>query len=169
MRRARRGRRSVDARAPNTGQMAFRPEVFFLGRTEGAGVTRDLFGRVRRRCSIVTKGASHDAYEAIHFDETFTYDDGQIDTWRWAMTVGPDGGYVAAEAIAGSGITGRRIGDDYVLAFYRPAGRAKGLAAPRYFTRFTLLSPELALKHVRVSVLGVPTGDMIAVHRRVED
>jgi hypothetical protein len=159
----------VGGRPPNAGQMAFRPEVFFLGRTEGAGVVRDPLGRVLRRCGVVTEGASHDVYEAIHFDETFTYDDGQVDTWRWAMTVGPDGGYVAAEALAGSGITGRRLGDDYVLAFYRPTGRASGVIAPRYLARFTLLAPDLAFMQVRISVLGLPMAQMIAVHRRVDD
>ncbi|MHB8529681.1 MAG: DUF3833 family protein [Caulobacteraceae bacterium] len=157
----------MDARTRYAGELVFRPETFFLGRTEGAGIVRDLFGRVQRRCEIFTVGSNHDAYDAIHFDETFTYDDGQTEVWRWAMTVGPDGRYMAAEAVAGSGITGRRAGDDYILAFHRPVGPAKGLAAPRFSTRFTLLAPDLAFKQVRISLLGAPMGEMTAVHRRV--
>jgi len=158
----------VDARTTSLSETRFRPEVFFLGRTEGAGIVRDPLGRVTRRCEIITEGSSHPAYEAIHFDETFTYDDGEVDVWRWAMTRGADDQYLAAEATAGSRIVGRRIGDDYALSFHRDFGRARGIAAPRFFTRFTLLQPDLALKSVRMSVLGLPVGFMTAVHRRLD-
>ena len=47
------------------------------------------------------------------------------------MQAGRDGRYVAAEAKAGSGIVGERQGDDYVLGFRRPVGRARGPAARR--------------------------------------
>ncbi len=157
----------MDARPSNGGELAFRPEVFFLGRTEGAAVVRDMFGRVQRRCQVVTEGARHGGYSAVHFDETFTYDDGQVDVWRWALTVGSDGRYIAAEALAGSGMTGHRAGEDYVIAFNRPTGAARGLAAPRFVARFTLLAPEIALMRVRFGILGLPVGEMDAVHRRV--
>ncbi len=157
----------MNATAAEAGDKVFRPETFFLGRTEGAGIVRDAFGRTQRRCVIVTQGASHGAYQAIHFDETFTYDDGEVDTWRWALTVGPDGDYVAAEAVAGSGLEGRRSGEDYVLAFHRPSGRARGVLAPRFLTRFTLLTADVALRDVRISMLGAPMGQMLAMHRRI--
>ena len=147
--------------------LAFRPEVFFLGRTEGSGVVRDPFGRVVRRCAVATEGAFSPAYGAIEFDETFAYDDGEVDVWRWAMTAGNDGRYVAAEALAGSGIVGERQGGDYLLSFRRPVGRAKGWLSPRFSTRFTLLTPDLALKHSSVSIAAIPVGVLTAVHRRV--
>lgn len=128
---------------------------------------RDPFGRVVRRCAIVTSGAPHAAYGAIHFDETFTYDDGEVDVWRWALTCGADGRYVAAEAAAGSGIVGARAGDDYVLSFRRPVGRARGLTAPTFSTRLTLLAPDLALKAVKITLFGAPIGAMTAIHRRI--
>ena len=147
--------------------LAFAPEAFFLGRTEGAGVVRDPFGRIVRRCHIVTTGAFSVAQQALRFDETFAYDDGEIDTWRWVMQAGRDGRYVAAEAKAGSGLVGERQGDDYLISFRRPTGRAKGALSPRYRTRFTLLSPEMALKRADVSLLGVPMGSLSAIHRRM--
>ena len=149
------------------GSLAFAPEAFFIGRTEGAGVLRDPFGRIVRRCRIVTSGAFSDAQQALRFDETFAYDDGEIDTWRWVMQAGRDGRYVAAEEKAGSGLVGERQGDDYVLSFRRPVGRAKGPLSPHYRSRFTLLSPDTALKRADVSLLGVPIGSLSAIHRRV--
>ena len=151
--------------------LAFAPETFFLGRTEGAGVMRDPFGRIVRRCRIVTIGAFSIAQQALRFDETFAYDDGEIDTWRWVMQAGRDGRYVAAEAKAGSGLVGERQGDDYVISFRRPTGPAggplRGPLSPHYRSRFTLLAPDTALKRADVSLLGVPLGSLSAIHRRV--
>ena len=147
--------------------LAFAPEAFFTGRTEGAGVVRDPFGRIVRRCRIVTLGAFVETQQALRFDETFAYDDGEIDIWRWVMQPGRDGRYVAAEAKAGSGLVGERQGDDYVISFRRPVGRARGALAPHFRSRFTLLSPDTALKRADISLLGLPMGSLSAIHRRV--
>jgi hypothetical protein len=147
--------------------LAFEPESFFLGRTEGAGVVRDPIGRISRRCHITTEGSFNVAQGVLRFDEVFAYDDGEVDVWRWVMQPGREGRYVAAEIKAGAGITGERQGDDYVIAFRRPVGRARGAFAPSFRSRFTLLSPELAVKRANVSLFGVPLGALIAVHRRV--
>jgi hypothetical protein len=147
--------------------LAFAPETFFLGRTEGAGVVRDPIGRIVRHCRITTEGAYSAAQSAVRFDEVFTYDDGEVDVWRWAMQAGRDGRYVAAEAKAGTGIAGEQRGGEYLLAFRRPYGRATGLIAPHYQSRFTLLAPDLAMKRADVSLFGVPLGQLSAVHRRV--
>jgi hypothetical protein len=148
------------------GALVFRPETFFLGRTEGAGVVRDPFGRVVRRCRVVTEGTPNPVQGGVRFDEVFSYDDGEVDTWRWVMTSGRDGRYVAAEAKAGAGITGERRGDDYVIGFRRPVGRAQGVLTPRFRTRFTLLAADTAVKRAKVSLLGVPLGELTAIHRR---
>ena len=140
--------------------------MFFLGRTEGFGVVRDPFGRVIRRCQVVTDGQFNRGYSAIHFDETFSYDDGEVDVWRWAMSKGRDGQYAAAEATVGAGITGRRLGDDYALTFKRRM--AKSPMRPTFNTRFTQMGPLTALKQAKVSLLGVPMASMTVVHRRSE-
>lgn len=158
---------AADEAGWSVGSLPFAPETFFVGRTEGAGVVRDPFGRIVRRCRIVTSGAFSDAHQALRFDETFAYDDGEVDTWRWVMQAGRDGRYVAAESKAGSGLVGERQGDDYVISFRRPVGRAKGPLAPHYRSRFTLLSPDTALKRADVSLLGVPMGSLSAIHRRL--
>ncbi|HRD45901.1 MAG TPA: DUF3833 family protein [Caulobacter sp.] len=144
----------------------FRPEVFFLGHTEGWGVARGVTGRVQRRCRIVTDGRLDEAYQAIHFDETVIWEGGETDEWRWAMTRGLNGAYVAAEAMAGAGIQGRYIGGDYLLSFHRPL-RPDGGPRPRFQTRFTPISADVALKTVRISMFGLPVATMSAFHRRV--
>jgi hypothetical protein len=157
----------VNSRTLSKSDTAFRPDVFFLGRTEGSGVVRDPFGRVLRRCEIITSGVHEPGYNAVRLEETYAYDDGETDAWRWIISHVRGDRYVAAESLAGSGIAGQRVGDEFQLSFQRPVGAAKGLAAPRFRTRFILLAQDLALKSVRVSLLGVPVAGMTAVHRRI--
>ena len=70
------------------------------------------------------------------------------------------------EATVGSRIVGQRIGDDYALSFHRHV-RPNAFVAPRFFTRFTLLQPDLALKSVKVDLFGLPVASMTAVHRKL--
>ena len=148
-------------------EQVFRPEQFFLGRTRGWGLVRSLDGK-QARCEVTTEGRLDDTYQSLHFDETFLFDDGRVDEWRWAMTRGRDGRYVAAEHLAGAGIVGRHEKGDYVLAFRRPLRPEGGFPTPGYRTSFTLLSPRVALKRVRVSLLGLPIAEMTAFHERVD-
>ena len=157
----------MDARTSWMSDTVFRPEVFFVGRTEGSGVFRDPLGRMVRRCEIVTTGVRQASYGALELAETFTFDDGEVDAWKWVMTTNGVGRYMASEQVAGSGLSAHHEGDEFVLNFRRPSGRARGWAAFRYATRFTLLTPHTALKTVRVSLLGAPMGVLTAIHRRV--
>lgn len=159
----------MDARPTLFGDVAFRPESFFLGRTEGAGFVRDPIGRIVRRCYVETVGQFNAGRSAIEFDEVFTYDDGEVDVWRWVMTRGSDGRYVAAESLAGAGITGHLWRGDYLLSFRRPVGQAKGVLAPHFRTRLTMLRPGSALKVAKVSLFGIPLGVLTAAHTRVDD
>jgi len=145
----------------------FRPEVFFVGRTEGWGLMRGPTGRLLRRCRVVTDGRLDEAYRAIHFDETFHWEDSEPDIWRWAMTRGLDGRYAAAEALAGPGIQGRYDGADYLLSFSRPLSAGKG-PRTRFVTRFTQISPGVALKSVKAYLWGLPVGQMTAFHKRID-
>ena len=153
---------------PLASDLVFRPEAFFLGRTEGAGNVYDLFGRLVRRCRITTVGALLIDRATLQLEEAFVYDDGEVDVWRWLMSPGRNGRYVVAEARAGAGIAGEVRGGDFQLAFRRPVGRATGWLAPRFSTRFTLLSPDLALKRADARLWCAPFGRLLAVHRRIE-
>ena len=157
----------MDVKTSVMGDTIFRPESFFLGRTEGSGLFRDPLGRMGRRCQIVTTGSRQAAYGALQLEETFTFDDGEIDPWKWILTAGGGGRYMASEQGAGSGISARHDGDEFVLNFHRPSGRSRGFMAFRYATRLALLSPTTALKTVKISQLGAPIGVLTAIHRRV--
>ncbi len=138
-----------------------------MGRTEGAAVLKDPFGRVFRRCSIVTEGEWNFAKHCVEFRETFFYDDGEIDTWTWATQIGAHGQYVSVEALAGPGVIGRRVDRDYILSFTRPHKWLKGILTPRFVVRFSPMDSQTMLKITRISLFGVPIGKMTGFHRRV--
>lgn len=156
--------RSEATRHPN----AFRPETFFLGRTEGWGLVRAPTGRIHQRFQVTTEGALDSAYQAVQFTETFAWDNGETDIWRWIMRRGIDGRYMAAETLAGAGIQGRFDHDgDYLLSFRRPANE-RGGPRFRFNVRFSVLAADVALKTARLSLLGLPLGTMTAIHRRLD-
>jgi hypothetical protein len=144
----------------------FRPEVFFLGRTEGAGVDRDLLGRTLRRCTIRTQGVARASMSAISIEEVMTYDDGEVQNWRWVLGDSGDGRYLVAEARAGSGhVVDRREDGDFVLSFRR----TRDWISHRHLTRYTLLDESTSLESTTVSFLGIPRLLFTAIRRRVSD
>ena len=85
-------------------RLSFEPDRFFLSRTRGYGVVRDRRGRFVEGCQIDTQGRWDHATGGMHFDETFTYDDGRM---------------VASEAGLAGAVVGWRDGADYRLRFKR--------------------------------------------------
>jgi hypothetical protein len=148
-------------------ELAFRLDVFFVGRTSGSGVLRDPLGRITRRFSIDTRGRRDDSYGAINLDETCAFDNGEVEVLRWVIAPAGAGRYVLAEAGAGSGIIGQVQHGDLTFAYHRAQGAARGLASPRYSVRMTMLTPETVLRTVRVSLLGAPLGHVTMIHRQL--
>ncbi len=148
--------------------MIFRPESFFLGRTEGWAEARPLLGGPSRRAKVTTEGHLDATYSALHVAETFEWENGASEIWRWVMTRGLDGQYVTSEAMAGAGIVGRHEGGDYLLDFRRPLSARSPLFKGGYATRFSMLTPRTALKRVRLSLLGLPLAVMVGEHHRLD-
>ena len=74
-----------------------RIEEYFLGRTRGWGVFEDRFGTVRRSFTVDLEGRQED--ETFVLDESFCYDDGQIEQRTWQIrAAGPDRDRGHAEA-----------------------------------------------------------------------
>lgn len=148
----------------NAEDLAFRPEQYFLGATEGNGLLRDPFGRVTRRCRVSTRGERDSAYGALRLEETYDFDDGEVEALRWVITSAGAGRYVLAEASAGSGIVAELSGGDLIFAYHRAYGGAPIKA--RLAVRMTLIAPRVVLKTARITVLGAPMGAMTVLHRR---
>jgi len=147
--------------------LVFKPDHFFLGPTKGIGLVRDGFGRLIDRCAIATEGRWDHNYGALHFDETFTYDTGRVETLNWAFAPDAQGRMSATEASVTSRPRTWYDGRDYRLRFHRAGPPPADKAQMLYDVTFTLLEPRMALKVARLKLLGVTVGTMTAYHRQV--
>ena len=157
----------MDLGAASEDELAFRPDLFFLVPTSGRGVVRDGFGRMIDRCEVTTQGRWDHSRGALHFDETFTYQNGRTETLRW--TFGPDaqGRMAASEASVTSPVRGWPEGQDYRLRFKRAGAPPLDKTQVDYDVRFTLMEPDTAMKTAKLKLFGVTLGVMTAYHRRV--
>lgn len=147
--------------------LAFRPDHFFLAPTRGGGVVRDRFGRIIDRCEVTTEGRWDHSHGALHFDETFAYENGRTDTLNWAFGPDAQGRLTASEASVTSKVRGWADGQDYRVKFKRYGMAPLDKTELLYDARFTLVEPDMALKTVRLKLFGVTLGVMTAYHRRV--
>jgi Protein of unknown function (DUF3833) len=156
----------MDLGLPGEDELSFRPDHFFLAPTAGRGVVRDRFGRTIDRCDIATEGRWDHNHGALHFDETYTYQNGRAETLNWAFSPNAQGRMTATEASVSSPVRGWRDGQDYRLQFKRLGAPPLERAQVRYDVRFTLMQPDMALKTVRLKLFGVTVGVLTAFHRR---
>lgn len=81
-------RPKLKAQAPE-----LRPELFFAGRTTGAGVLELATGK--SRWLRVESTGTPVGPGAIRVDQVIRYDDGDVDRRSWTIRRGPDGRYAA--------------------------------------------------------------------------
>lgn len=145
----------------------FQPDIFFLARTEGQGLVRDLTGRLIDRCVITSEGVWEHDYGALSFVETYVYESGPTDVLRWRFAPDAQGRMSASEGSITEPVRGWSSGQDYHLRFRRKGGpRSQGLTLT-YNVRFTLMRPDVALKVAKITLFGVTLGRMVAIHRRI--
>ena len=106
---------------------AFIPEEFFLGNLEGWAVFESVTGGLLRRASISARGELDPDTGATRFTETYTFDDGHLDTLHWTIKKGEDEGkYVGLE----NQLVGEAVGEQAGCAFHwkytRDAPRSDG-------------------------------------------
>ena len=83
--------RSMDIAEFADTRPVFRPEEYFLGRTEGWGVMQDRFGILRRQFRIEANGEWNATDQALSLREIYRFNDGQVDQLEWTLRpVGSD-------------------------------------------------------------------------------
>jgi hypothetical protein len=105
------------------------------------------------------------AISAICVDEVLSYDDGEVQDWRWVLSEAGGGRYLVAEAQAGSGhVAEQRPDGDFLISFRR----TRGWLSQRHVTRYALLSKDIAVENTQVTFLGARQLSFVAFRRRVE-
>lgn len=73
----------------------FRPEAFFTSRLDGWGVMEGPTGGLQKRFTVQAEGGMEG--DVIRFRETWTFDDGHVDTLNWTIRALGDGRYAGSE------------------------------------------------------------------------
>jgi Protein of unknown function (DUF3833) len=75
----------------------FLPERFFSGQVEGWVVVDNLLGKLRNRATILGTGNWDEPAHCLTFSETYTFDDGEKDTFQWRIRKIGEGHYRGTE------------------------------------------------------------------------
>ena len=118
----------------------FRPEEFFDGRLEGWGVLEGPTGAVQKRFTVAAEGRSFAGEGGvIRYRETWTFDDGHVDTLNWEIQAqGPDC-YAGVEDRSEGQARGERAGCAFHWKYSRdtpqPDGKSLKLNFDDWFFR----------------------------------
>ena len=80
-----------------TARPFFRPEEFFDGELEGWATLESPVGGLQRRATIRATGGLDEPGGTIRFTETYTFDDGHVDTVNWIIRPIADNRYEGEE------------------------------------------------------------------------
>jgi hypothetical protein len=88
----------------------FLPDCFFQGRVEGWVLIESLLGSLQRRATIIGEGTWDEQSQVLTFTETYTFDDGLVDTLDWTIRKLADGRYSGTESRLEGDAAGEQAG-----------------------------------------------------------
>jgi hypothetical protein len=142
----------------------FEPEAFFVGRTIGGGEIRAPGGRLLKRCVIETDGRRESGQRGMHFDETYSFDDGGTDTLHWMLS-GSGGDFHAAEPTMVGKPKIELRGPTWRIRFKRLGGPL-GMTLT-YDATFTWVASDMVIKRTNLKLFGITVARLTAFHRRI--
>lgn len=92
----------------------FKPEQFFTGQLRGWAILEGPLGGLQRRATLIADGMTVDGGAIVAFSETWTFDDGHVDTLNWRIRRLADGRYEGLEPT----VEGKAEGDVSGCAFH---------------------------------------------------
>ncbi|MFC0242780.1 DUF3833 family protein [Rhodopseudomonas telluris] len=104
----------------------FLPEEFFNGRLEGWGVLESLIGGLQKRATITAEGKWDAATQAVHFTETYRFDDGHVDTLQWTIRKLGPGKYSGTEPRLDGEASGEQAGCAFHWQYTRETPQKDG-------------------------------------------
>jgi Protein of unknown function (DUF3833) len=146
----------------------FLPERFFNGRVEGWVLVEKLFGGLRNRATIVGEGMWDEAVRTLTFAETYTFDDGDSDTFNWRIRKIAEGRYSGSE----TRIKGEAIGEHAGCAFHwkysRDTPQSDGSSMVLNFDDwFYAITEQVCIVRGCIGRAGLPLSIAHVTYRRV--
>lgn len=150
-------------------QEAIRPTRFDLtcflnGRTRAWGLVEDRFGRVRRSFSADLVGQWKG--DVFVLDETFEFDDGEVDRRVWHVVPGSDGRFTATCSDCAGPAEGRATRDMVRMSYCFRLKLGKRTVLVDFDDRIHLVDDGLALNRATISKWGVKLGELFVVFTR---
>jgi hypothetical protein len=146
---------------------AFRPEAFFTRRLEGWGVMEGATGNVQKRFTVRAEGRLDDA--AIRFRETWTFDDGHVDTLDWEIRAAGDGRYRGREARSDGEAEGELAGCAFHWTYTRDTPQPDGKSVKLNFDDwFFQIDDQVVIARGVGGRLGLPFARAHVTYRVAE-
>lgn len=144
----------------------FRPEEFFDGRLEGWGVLEKPTGGVQKRFTVAAEGRSFAG--GVRYAETWTFDDGHVDTLNWEIRAQGGGRYTGVEDRSEGQAEGERAGCAFHWKYSRdtpqPDGKSMKLNFDDWFFR---IDESAVVAKGTAGRLGLPFATAHVTYRKL--
>lgn len=146
----------------------FRPETFLAGRLEGWGIMERLTGGLQQRFTVQARGVFDG--DALGFTETWTFDDGHVDTLNWRIQPMGDGVYIGEEDRLDGEADGDQSGCAFHWRYTRSVPQKDGSAIKLNFNDwFYCIDDKTVMVKGTAGRLSVPFATAHVLYRRLED
>lgn len=144
----------------------YRPEEFLTGKLEGWGILERITGGLQQRFTVRAEG--HFDGAELAFTETWTFDDGHVDTLRWRIRPIGDGKYVGSEDRLDGQAEGDQAGCAFHWRYSRDVPQKDGSSTKLNFNDwFYRIDERVVMIKGTAGRLGVPFGTAHVVYRRL--
>ncbi len=146
----------------------FLPERFFSGRIEGWVTVENLLGKLRNRATIAGAGDWNDGTSCLTFTETYTFDDGEKDTFRWAIRKIGEGRYRGTEPRLKGEAEGEQAGCAFHWRYTRDTPQTKTKSVLLHFDDwFHAIDERVCMVRAKIGRFGLPFGRALVTYRRL--
>lgn len=146
----------------------FRLEDFFHGKLKGWGTTLSRFGALENRFRIEAEGIYDPAAHTLALRETYTFDDGHIDTLVWTIIKRSDTTYEGREALIEGLAEGTQSGAAFQWRYARAVPDKDGEKTSFGFNDwFWLIEPDVMVAHASLTKLGIEVATLNAFYQKI--
>jgi Protein of unknown function (DUF3833) len=146
----------------------FLPERFFSGRVEGWVLVENLLGTLRNRATIVGEGNWDNVVSCLTFIETYTFDDGEKDTFNWRIRKVGQGRYRGTEPRLKGEAEGEQAGSCFHWRYTRDTPQTESSSIVLHFDDwFHAIDERVCMVRARIGRSGPPFGRALVTYRRV--
>ena len=146
----------------------FAPEEFFDGALHGWGVMENPLGSLQKRYTVKAEGRWDPGQGIVFFTETWTFEDGHVDTLKWQIRPVGGGKYKGSEPL----LDGEAEGDQAGFAFHwrytretpQPDGKTVKLNFDDWFWR---IDDDVVIVKGTAGRLGLPFATAHVTYRKL--